>query len=171
MPLLAIVLGVAGLIPFIVCGLGAVSVDAVSSARMMTALIGYGAVILSFLGGVHWGFALRGFALGGIAAAPPAPVTVAGNRFVTAERARLVLGVVPSLIGWVALLLLMIRLDWAALAVLIAGFIATVVVEHQASRRQLIPLGSYIWLRWGLTVVVVAMLVTVLTLRTLGQRM
>ena len=87
MPLLAIVLGVAGLIPFIVCGLGAVSVDAVSSARMMTALIGYGAVILSFLGGVHWGFALGGFALGGVAAAPPAPVTVAGNRFVTAERA------------------------------------------------------------------------------------
>jgi hypothetical protein len=154
MPLLAIVLGIAGLIPFIVCGLGAVSVDAGTSARMMVALVGYGAVILSFLGGVHWGFAL-----GGMAPGSPAPVTVAGNRFVTAERARLVLGVVPSLIGWVALLLL------------IAGFIATVVVEHQASQRQLVPLAGYIWLRWGLTVVVVAMLVTVLTLRTLGQRL
>jgi hypothetical protein len=165
MPLLAIVLGIAGLIPFIVCGLGAISVDAATSARMMTALVGYGAVILSFLGGVHWGFALGG------ATTLPAPVTVAGNRFVTAERARLVLGVVPSLIGWVALLLMMIRLEWTALLVLIAGFIATVIVEHQASRRQLIPLASYIWLRWGLTAVVVAMLVTVLTLRTLGQRM
>jgi hypothetical protein len=170
MPLLAIVLGVAGLIPFIVCGLGAISVDAATAARMMTALVGYGAVILSFLGGVHWGFALGGFALGGVSpGAAPAPPT--GNRFGTAERARLVLGVVPSLIGWVALLLLMVRLEWASLLVLIAGFIATVIVEHQAARRQLIPLASYIWLRWGLTVVVVAMLVTVLTLRMLGQRL
>jgi hypothetical protein len=164
MPLLAIVLGIAGLIPFIVCGLGAVSVDPVASARMMIALVGYGAVILSFLGGVHWGFAL-----GGGTPAAPAAVTVAGNRFVTAERARLVLGVVPSLIGWVALLLAMIRLEWGALLLLIVGFIATVVVEQQAARRQLIPLAGYIWLRWGLTVVVVAMLITVLTLRLLGR--
>jgi hypothetical protein len=170
MPLLAILLGVAGLIPFIVCGLGALSVDVVSAARMMTALIAYGAVILSFLGGVHWGFALGGAApvTVPVPVDPPAP---AGNRFVTAERARLVLGVVPSLIGWLALLLMMLQLIWTALVVLIAGFIATMVVEHQASRRSLIPLASYIWLRWGLTVVVVAMLVTVLTLRVLGQRL
>jgi hypothetical protein len=164
MPLLAILLGVAGLIPFVVCGLGAVSADTVQATRMMTALIGYGAVILSFLGGVHWGFALG-------AVTPVATVPAAGNRFITADRARLVLGVVPSLIGWVALLLQMLLVEWAALALLIAGFIATVVVEHQAARRKLIPAASYIWLRWGLTVVVVAMLVTVLTLRMLGQRL
>ena len=75
------------------------------------------------------------------------------------------LGVVPSLIGWLALLLQMWLLEWMALLVLIAGFIATVVVEHQAARRLLVAPASYIWLRWGLTVVVVAMLVTVLTLR------
>jgi hypothetical protein len=166
MPLLAILLGVAGLIPFVVCGLGAVSADAVQATRMMTALIGYGAVILSFLGGVHWGFAL-----GATAPVPPAETTLSGNRFITADRARLVLGVVPSLIGWVALLLQMLLMEWAALLVLIVGFIATVVVEHQAARRKLIPAASYIWLRWGLTVVVVAMLVTVLTLRLLGQRL
>ncbi len=43
-------------------------------------------MILAFLGGVHWGFAL------------PEP---SGR----ADRARLGLGVVPSLVGWVALLL------------------------------------------------------------------
>ncbi len=166
MPLLAIVLGVAGLIPFIVCGLGAVSVDVAASARMMAALIGYGAVILSFLGGVHWGFAL-----GGAATAPPPPLTATAGRFVTAERARLALGVMPSLIGWAALLMMILGLDWAALLALIAGFIATVVVEHQAWRRGFVPLNGYIWLRWGLTLVVVAMLVTVLTLRMLGQRL
>jgi hypothetical protein len=163
MPVLAIVLGVAGLIPFVVCGLGAVGYDAAWAARNMAALIAYGAVILSFLGGVHWGFALGG-------AAPVATVPT-GGRLVTAERARLVLGVVPSLVGWLALLLMMLSLEWAALAVLIAGFIATVVVEHQASRRGLVPQAGYIWLRWGLSVVVVAMLVTVLTLRLLGQRL
>jgi hypothetical protein len=158
MPLLAVVLGVAGLIPFVVCGLGALSVDVATATRMMAALIGYGAVILSFLGGVHWGFAFS-------ADAPEPP---AGNRLM---RGRLVLGVLPSLIGWFALLLQVMLLSWTALAVLIAGFIATLVVEHQASRRLLIPQAGYIWLRWGLTVVVVAMLVTVLTLRMLGQRM
>ncbi len=163
MPVLAVLLGVAGLIPFVVCGLGAVSPDPLQATRMLTALIGYGAVILSFLGGVHWGFALG---------TPDAPQTAAlstGNQFITAQRARLVLGVVPSLIGWVALLLQMLLLDWGALLLLIAGFIATVVVEHQAARRQLVTPASYIWLRWGLTVVVIAMLVTVLTLRTLGR--
>jgi len=165
MPLLAILLGVAGLIPFVVCGLGAISADAVQATRMMTALIGYGAVILSFLGGVHWGFAL-----GAVGPAPPVATAPAGNRFITADRARLVLGVVPSLIGWLALLLQMLLMEWAALLVLIVGFIATVVVEHQAARRKLIPAGAYIWLRWGLTVVVVAMLVTVLTLRLLGRQ-
>jgi hypothetical protein len=164
MPLLAILLGVAGLVPFVVCGLGAVSADPVQATRMLTALIGYGAVILSFLGGVHWGFALGS----------PSPVPAAattGNRFVTAERARLVLGVVPSLIGWLALLLQMSMLEWMALLVLIAGFIATLIAEHQAARRLMVSPGSYIWLRWGLTVAVVAMLVTVLTLRLLGQRL
>ncbi len=161
MPLLAIVLGIAGLIPFVVCGLGALSVDPSSAAQMMGALIGYGAVILSFLGGVHWGFALTG----------DTPEPPPGRGFITPQRARLVLGVVPSLIGWLALLLQLTLLSWTALAVLIAGFIATIVVEHQASRRMYIPQAGYIWLRWGLTVVVVAMLVTVLTLRVLGQRL
>jgi hypothetical protein len=166
MPLLAIVLGVAGLVPFIVCGLGAVSADPGTSARMMIALVGYGAVILSFLGGVHWGFGLSG-----AATAPPPPLTATAGRFVTAERARLVLGVLPSLVGWAALLLMILQLEWVALLLLIVGFIATVVVEHHAWRRGLVPPGGYIWLRWGLTVVVVAMLVTPLTLRLLGQRL
>jgi hypothetical protein len=166
MPLLAIVLGIAGLIPFIVCGLGAVSADPVQAARMMVALVGYGAVILSFLGGVHWGFAL-----GGASPVAAALETTAGNRLITVQRGRLVLGVVPSLIGWLALLAQALALEWVALLVLIVGFIGTVVAEHQASRRMLLQPPGYIWLRWGLTVVVAAMLVTVLTLRLLGQRL
>ena len=85
------------------------------------------------------------------------------------ERWRLLFGVMPSLIGWVALLAPLALPAWTGLCVLIAGFLATVIVEAQAGRRGLVS-QHYIWLRWGLTLVVVAMLVTVLTLRLLGQR-
>jgi len=161
MPLLAIVLGIAGLIPFIVCGLGAISANPSQAAAMLTALIGYGAVILSFLGGVHWGFALWEAGAEETGAPPPSGKV---------QRARLGLGVVPSLIGWVALLVQQAMPDWMALVVLIAGFLATVVVEHRAADRALIQPPKYIWLRWGLTAVVLAMLITVLTLRLLGPR-
>jgi hypothetical protein len=165
MPMLAILLGLAGLIPFIVCGLGAISADTGQAARMLVALVGYGAVILSFLGGVHWGFALT-------QAAPlVAPdITPVGARLAGGQRARLALGVLPALIGWAALLVAMVLPDWTALVVLIAGFVGTVVVEHQAGRHMLVQPAGYLWLRWGLTIVVVAMLVTVLVLRLLGPR-
>ena len=81
------------------------------------ALVAYGAVILAFLGGVHWGFAL------------PEP---SGR----GERARLVLGVVPSLVGWVALLLLVCVDSAAGLGLLLVGFIGTTVVEARANRRR-----------------------------------
>ena len=73
-------LGCSGLLPFI-GGALAVSVGPAAwhdAARR--ALIAYGAVIVSFLGGIHWGFALR-------QAAPPA--------------ALFAWGVVPSLVAWV----------------------------------------------------------------------
>jgi hypothetical protein len=53
MPVLAILLSVLGLIPFIVCGLAALGPDAETAPRMTVALIGYAAVILAFVGGVH----------------------------------------------------------------------------------------------------------------------
>ncbi len=156
LPLLAILLGIAGLIPFIVCGLGALTINLARAQAMLWGLMGYGAVILSFLGGVHWGFAL----------APPEGELMQTPR---AQRLRLVLGVVPALIGWAALFSSLALPSWLGLCLLIAGFIGTAVVEHRGSQRGLVPL-RYMWLRWGLTAVVVAMLVTVLTLRILGQR-
>jgi hypothetical protein len=59
-PLSALLLGLGGLIPFFACviviwtGISLPLID--DPARAMVA---YGAVILSFLGGVRWGFALR----------------------------------------------------------------------------------------------------------------
>ena len=59
MPLLAILLSVLGLVPFIVCGLAALGPDPDTGDRMLNALIGYAAVILAFAGGIHWGFELQ----------------------------------------------------------------------------------------------------------------
>jgi hypothetical protein len=82
-PPAAAVLGLAGVIPFAAGALASFG-DGAASEFAIRALLGYGAVILSFLGGIHWGLAIdRG----------------------QPSYARLGLGVVPSLIGWAALLL------------------------------------------------------------------
>ncbi len=153
LPPFAIVLGLAGLLPFILCSLGAVSLSSDGSTRSLLALVAYGATILAFLGGVHWGFALDG------SDTPTERV----------QRARFGLGVVPSLIGWAAMLITFIGLPTTGLLVLTAGFIATTVVEAQATRRGLMP-QRYMWLRWALSVVVVICLVSVSLIRAFGGR-
>lgn len=151
MPWLAILLSVLGLVPFIVCGLGALGADPIASGRMLSALLGYAAVTLAFTGGLHWGFELQ---------------SQQQDSFV--QRARLGLGVLPPLAGWIALLLPLVAAPWIALVVLIAAYIATVLAEQEAAKRDLVP-TRYLWLRWGFTFIAVAMMVTVLTLRLLGQ--
>jgi hypothetical protein len=84
LPALAIILGVAGIIPFLICGIGATAANDVRSTLAAFALVGYGAVILGFLGGVHWGFTLS-------------------VEHDPAERLRLGFGVLPAIIGWLAL--------------------------------------------------------------------
>ncbi len=56
-PLPALVLGIAGLIPFS-AGAAAVCFSPEIKAEAAVALLLYGAVILSFLGGIRWGFAV-----------------------------------------------------------------------------------------------------------------
>ena len=151
-PFLAVLLGILGLIPFIGCGLMALSPDQVQADRMNIALLAYGAVILSFLGGIHWGLALLA----------PEPISA------RAERGRLLLGVLPALAGWLAVLLPFILAPWSGLLLLIVGFLAVALVEQRTDSLGMAPRG-YLVLRWALTVVVVAMLITVMTLRLLGQ--
>ena len=157
LPAAAIALGLAGLIPFIVLGIAAVAEqDAVTAARYLLALVGYGAVVLAFLGGVHWGFILH----------PGAPEGLAPDA--RRDATRLGLGVLPSLIGWAALLTPEFGVPEIGLAVLIAGYLATVIGEHQLRRRGAALSGGYMALRWGLSVVVIVVLVTVLALRLIG---
>lgn len=155
MPLLAILLSVLGLAPFIVCGLAALGTNPDTAGRMLDVLIGYAALALSFAGGIHWGFEL-------LSTQQPTSLSAATSR------ARLVLGILPLLLGWIALVLPLVVAPWVSLLLLIAAYIAAVLVEQEAGRRNLLP-PRYLWVRWGFTVVAVAMLVTVVTLRLLGQ--
>jgi len=123
-------LGLAGLLPFAGTALACLAAPENWQGFAEGALIAYGAVILSFLGAVHWGLALR---------APPAEAAMGP--------ARLTLGVVPALLAWVALLLP----DVFALTILALGLLGTAGAEQWARSRGLVP-GDYMVLRWFLSI-------------------
>jgi hypothetical protein len=153
LPPLAILLGVAGLLPFVAGSLGAVSPDSELARLSLLAVSGYGAVILSFLGGVHWGLAL----------------SAGTSQTQRVQRARFGLGVVPALIGWAGLLVTFIGLPKTGLLVLVAGFIALTIGEARATRVGLLPAG-YMGLRWVLSLVVIVCLVSVCLVLALGGK-
>ena len=119
-------LGYAGLLPFV---LGAFLVwivrpDAHPYATL--ALSAYAAVIVSFLGGIHWGLALRH-------AEPPA--------------ALLAWGVVPSLVAWVAV----VMPPYAGLVVQGAMLVACYLVDRRVYPAQ--GAAGWLTLRFRLTAV------------------
>jgi hypothetical protein len=158
----AVALTAAGLIPFIGCGV-VLLLDPVDSPAAIAVLITYGAVILSFLGAVHWGFALRDTAhpVNGV------PLTPA---VLGAERQLLALGVAPALIAWVALLVfLRIGAPGAALLLLLVGFFLTVVMETIGRGRGVVA-GNYLTMRWGASIVVLIIMLAVLFAVWTGMR-
>jgi len=149
LPTLAPVLGAAGILPYILLGFAAVGANPNHALMATRGLVGYGAVILSFLGAVHWGFVLS---------------DRSDDRVVPV---RLALGVVPALIGWTAILLSLMIEPIFSLVLIIAGFIGVAVVETRAHRLGLMPDG-YLMMRWVITVIVVLILTIVVLLRLLG---
>lgn len=111
-PRLPLWLGVAGLIPF-VAGLVGVVAPRLAIGGPLGLLV-YGAVILSFMGGVHWGLA--------ITVQPPRP-------------AQLVISVLPALLAWVAVL----AGDWLGMLVEAAGFAALLAYDVSATSTGAAP--------------------------------
>jgi hypothetical protein len=137
--LTAATLGYVGLLPFY-AALGAIWLGEGSSVEAgWRALIGYAAVILSFVGAVHWGLVLN--------AAPHL------SRLV---RPAMLWGSLPALIA-AATLLLQLR-GGAAMLLLAAGFSGQFVADRRAERAGLCP-GWYLSLRGRLTVAVLLALV------------
>jgi hypothetical protein len=159
---IAVLITLAGVVPFLVLG-AIVLLDPLQSPTAIEVLISYGAVILSFLGAVHWGFALRDTAhpVNG----EPLPPAVLG-----AERQLLMFGVVPAIIGWVALsLMLHFNAPALALFVLLAGFFVTIVVETIGRGRGVVA-ANYLLLRWSVSVIVLLVFVLVLGAVLTGMR-
>jgi hypothetical protein len=151
LPPIAWGLGLLGLLPFLGTALAALHQPEPEATFWLMPLAAYGAVILAFLGGVHWGFVLG----------PAAEAVRPGFR--------LALGVVPSLIGWVALLVPLVLPPEAGLALLAAGFLGTIVMEARLTRAGMAP-ASYLRLRWVLSIVVILVLVVTIALRLLGAK-
>lgn len=132
-PRLAILLGYAGLIPFISGAIGIWITPPAWRTDVLTALLHYAAVILAFMGAIHWGLAM------------------ARERQDDAAHLQLGLSVLPALLGWLAISSGLPAL--LALALLISGFIGLYLADVHAVKLQLAP-RWYTALRKPLTAVV-----------------
>lgn len=129
-------LGGLGLIPFLALSFAKTFASDVLNTRLSFVLLAYGAIILSFLGGVQWGLAI---------AVPQIDSTL---------WRRLTLSILPSLVAWVALVM-----PYSIGFFILAGaFVAMLLVDIQASRAQEAP-AWYQKLRWPLSCGAVAALV------------
>lgn len=145
-PLPARVLGLAGLIPFALCTAAVWTPSPMMQFEGLRLLLGYAAVILTFLGGVHWGKALAGEHEGDL------------------NWTRLGWSVAPSLIAWAAL-----RMSPGfALIVFIAAFAIAFLVDRHAVRTGFLP-EWYLPLRKVLTLGVLACLIATLGRFTVGS--
>ena len=122
-------LGYAGALPFLALGLLVLWPEFVgpefirfqisstmrfSEASIAFALLSYGAIILSFLGGLHWGRA----------------VTIPSDQQIISMRIALLWSVSLSLIAWFALILQVMFLPMRyAASLLIAGFAAALIAD------------------------------------------
>ena len=134
-PAAAAWLGGLGLIPFAGLAAATVLLEGAPKLAAAHALSAYGAAILSFLGGVHWGLA------------------IAGEAVRTNLAPRLVLSVTPSLIAWSALLVP----PAGGLLVLAASVAALLWIDLRMTRLAQAP-AWYPKLRIPLTCGVVAAL-------------
>jgi hypothetical protein len=123
-------LGYGGLVPFV--GLAcALLVDPSHAHTWAQALLAYGAVILSFVGALHWGVAMV--------------VPQAGSTFLY------LWSVVPSLLAWVALLAATAGLPGGAVVLMVAGFAAHYGMDLRLARACDALPAWYLPLRLRLT--------------------
>jgi len=127
LPRSAQVLGYAGLIPFVVFATVAYAMDAPEQGLASFAMRAYAATIISFLGAIHWGLAMR--------QSQP-------NRWL------LWWGITPSLVAWVSLLVMPLAGSFI--------LAATLWLCYSVDRRVYPLFGLQAWLRMRLVLTAVA---------------
>lgn len=135
-------LGYGGLLPFVFLA-AAIMLDPDHAPWFGDALTAYGAVILSFVGALHWGFAMT---LPVNGAGESAELTENKQFTPQQQNASFVWSVVPALIAWPALLLA----PFMASLLLISGFLAHYWQDCRLARRVSLP-AWYLPLRLRLT--------------------
>lgn len=127
------IISYAGVVPFVLCLLGMTLLPHYGARELAQRIaISYGAVVLAFIGAVHWGLALAGRMTWG-------PVRIAG-------------AILPALIGATATVLGGQR----GLALLVVGFGVFWLYEHRRVGAEL-P-ADYVSLRRNLSLVVCTLL-------------
>jgi hypothetical protein len=133
-------LGYGGLLPFVALA-AAVWVDSSRSSLWGDALLVYGAVILSFVGALHWGFAMS------------------QSDMSAHQRTHcFVWSVVPALLGWIALLVKYAISPKYACVLLVAGFLLHFWQDKRLVKWVSMPIW-YLPLRLRLTFVACASLI------------
>ncbi|WP_341705905.1 DUF3429 domain-containing protein [Halopseudomonas sp.] len=134
-PRLALGLGLAGVIPFVSGALGLWVTPDAWRDRVLEELMAYAAIILAFMGAIHWGLAMRAEEN-----SDKAPV-------------QLGLSVIPPLLGWVALALP----TFLGLPVFLVAFAALYFADIWAVDHGVAPVW-YPALRKPLSIIVVCSL-------------
>lgn len=116
-----------GLLPFVITAGACWFVPAQWYDAVATALVGYGALILTFVGAVHWGVAL-------------------GARRPAGDSVRLWLSIGPALVAWVSLML-----PTTAALLVVASALATMLFIDLALARQAVLPVWYARLRTPVT--------------------
>ncbi|MFT9025108.1 DUF3429 domain-containing protein [Acetobacter indonesiensis] len=153
LPFVAVVLTMAGLLPFL---FGACCIvffnSGVPVPNLLMGFVFYGTVCLTFWGAVQWGLALD---------PSPSIITAGADRV---DTMRLVLGIFPALAGWVAAYLAFAWQPVAGVAALAVAMPVLALVEREGWRRGALPTG-YMGLRWIATAVMECSLIIVLVAR------
>lgn len=129
---LVVRLGFIGLVPFVLLTLACWLVHPEWLGYFIKAQLAYGIVILSFLGGLHWGVTI-----------------MADGKDVEEARRALIWGVIPTLIAWCSLINMGV-----GFLVQVVGFIAAYKIDKRLYESYSIP-SWFIDLRLQLTRVVV----------------
>ena len=134
-------IGYVGLVPFIGLGVMVLLGEGEFASRAALAMVTYGAVIFSFIGGLHWGLVLL------------------HSQGSVGRLSIIALGIGPSLLAWLAILV-SLKL---ALVLLVMGFAALLGLDFAAHRSGRVP-SWFLSTRIVLTCVVIACLLVLFSL-------
>lgn len=142
-------LGYGGLLPFIGLAFATVGADFLGedSTVWLAALVSYAAAILSFVGALHWGFAMT---LHGLSDSQ--------------RTGAFVWSIIPALVAWVALL----AAPTVAVVLLVLGFVTHYWRDYRIVTSADLP-GWYLPMRLRLTCVACLCLVAPVVLKALLQ--